>query len=189
MKNIFFPSKQIKFDLQNKIKRRHSMAPFSGNMHIMFFFNNTSKVKEGSPNLSCELIWGFGSDHWSERFFIDEWMIWSIYALLPWTLWLILPVFSHRQRSMLTADEAGIKGLPQKSCTFSFLSFVFDPLTRFVHFAHFLSLWHFGPPRKKWSVGEGENYFAEIAYCLALNWQSAMSNGRTSLSREVNLSL
>ncbi len=113
------------------------MAPLSGKMHIMLFFNNTSKVKEGPLNLSCELIWGFGSDHWSECFFIDEWMIWSIYALLPWTLWLILPVFSHRQRSMLTADEAGITGLPQKSCTFSFLSFVFDPLTRFVHFAHF----------------------------------------------------
>ncbi len=90
------------------------MAPLSGKMHIMLFFNNTSKVKEGPLNLSCELIWGFGSDHWSECFFIDEWMIWSIYALLPWTLWLILPVFSHRQRSMLTADEAGITGLPQK---------------------------------------------------------------------------
>lgn len=64
-------------------------------------------------------------------------MIWCIYALLPWALWLILPVFSHRQRSMLTADEAGITGLPQKSCTFSFLSFIFDPLTSFVHFVHF----------------------------------------------------
>lgn len=37
---------------------------------------------------------------------------------------------------MLTADEAGITGLPQKSCTFSFLSFIFDPLS-FVHFVHF----------------------------------------------------
>lgn len=92
---------------------------------------------------------------------------------------------------MLTADEAGITGLSQKSCTFSFLSFIFDPLTSFVHFVHFsfaacdtLDL-----VGKNWSVGKGENYFAEIAYCLPLNWQSAMSNGRTSLSREGNLSL
>lgn len=163
------------------------MAHMSGKMHICSFAITHSRSKRDRPN--CELSWGFRSDHWSERFFIDECLIWSIYALLPWTLWLILPVFSHRQRSMLTADEAGITGLPQKSCTFSFLSFVLTFLLVLCILPTFLSLWHLGPPRKKWSVGEGENYFAEIAYCLALNWQSAMSNGRTSLSREVNLSL
>lgn len=84
----------------------------------------------------------------------------------------------------------GLQDCPRKAAH-PVSSFIFDPFTSFVYFVHFsfaacdtLDL-----VGKKWSVGEGENYFAEIAYCLPLNWQSAMSNGRTSLSREGNLSL
>lgn len=105
---------------------------------------------------------------------------------LPRVPWLILPVFSHRQRSMLSADETGITGLPQKSSTFKLFPF---PLTLRAHFPRFTFAVTPRTSRKKWSIGEEENYFADMAYCLSLNWQSAMSDGRTSLSREANLSL
>jgi len=85
----------------------------------------------------------------------------------------------------------GLQDCPRKAAhSGSSLSFL-TLLLIFMHFVHFsfaacdtLDL-----VGKNESVGEGENYFAEIAYCLPLNWESAMSNGRTSLSREVNLSL
>lgn len=86
----------------------------------------------------------------------------------------------------------GLQTCPRKTAhSLSFLWFLTLLLVLCIFLPTFLSLWHPGPLReeKKWSTGEGENYFAEIAYCLPLNWQSAMSNGRTSLSREVDLSL
>lgn len=105
---------------------------------------------------------------------------------LPRVPWLILPVFSHRQRSMLSADETGdYRAAPEKLHiqTFPFPS---DPPCSFspLHFCR-------DTPdlSEKWSIGEEENYFADMAYCLSLNWQSAMSDGRKSLSREANLSL
>ncbi len=163
------------------------MAPLRGKMHIMLFFNNTSKVKEGPLNLSCELIPGQTTDLSVSLLMIG----WSGPSMLfypeRYDWFYLYSLIGSDQCSQLM--RLGLQDCPRKAAhSVSSLSFLTLLLVLCI-LPTFLSLWRLGPPWKKWSVGEGENYFAEIAYCLALNWQSAMSNGRASLSREVNLSL
>lgn len=108
---------------------------------------------------------------------------------LPRVPWLILPVFSHRQRSMLSADETGITGPPQKSCTFKLFSLSLTRRARFARSPASLLPWHPGPLGKNEVLARKKITLQRWLIVFLLNWQSAMSDGRTSLSREANLSL
>lgn len=115
-------------------------------------------------------------------------MIWCLWSFYPechdW--FYLYSLIGCDQCSQLM--RLGLQGCPRKPAH-SNCSLSFWPMCSFCMFSPLPSCLDTAYLSKKRRIGEGKNYIAVISYCLPLNWKGAMSEGRMSLSREVNLLL
>ncbi len=125
------------------------MAPLSGKMHIMLFFNNTSKVKEGPLNLAVNSseVSGQTTDL-SVSLLMSGWSGPSMLFYPERYDWFYLySLIGSDQCSQLM--RLGLQDCPRKAAhSVSSLSFLTLLLVLCI-LPTFLSLWRLGPPWKK----------------------------------------